>query len=342
MKGHLMCNIRIAFATDEKYVQHMGCVIASILINATEDETFSFYILDGGITPLSKQKIESLSQLHACNIIFIPVDLDTLEKCPVISYYSLNTYLRLLLPDLLPDIDKILYLDCDMIVTSSLSDLWNAELGDASIGVVEEYVEIFSQEYQSETWHVKIPCIQQICQFAYKTILPSDKARLGLNALSFNAGMLLINLKKIRRQGLFHETIKWIEKHSSELVFADQDALNILFQNDLKKLPIKWNIQYQLCWDHIYVLKDWHKKKCFNNILDNPVGIIHYVSAAKPWHSFYKSKLGDEYWKYLAYTPWKDYIAPDSKELNAVRFRNTNKIYGLIKSLVLEITKHFV
>lgn len=337
-----MTEIHVAFATDEGYVQHLGCTIASILANAHPDEYFHFYVVDGGISEDSKQKLAYICENAPGVIQFLPVDLSKLDDCPSISYLSKSTYLRLFLPDLLPHLDKLIYLDCDMIVTDSLADLWNFDLKDKSIGVVEEFIETYSKYYLENTWRLYIPGFSTLCDKVYQTILPLTSRHHKLKEAGFNAGSLLINLAKVRQQGLFHKTIEWAEQNASILKYADQDALNVIFEDDLVKLPFKWNIQYQLCWTTIPLLKNWSHLPPFNNILDNPKGIIHYISGAKPWHYYYKTPIGDLYWKYLSLTPWKDYVPPKDKKLRGVKFRNTNYWYGLLKSFVLEVTKHFV
>lgn len=273
--------ISIAFASNEHYVQHLGCTIASILANAHNDESFCFYVLDGGITWESQEKLRTLVGKKAVELHFLKVDKRLVEDLPEIAYFSLNMYSRLLLPQLLPEVNRLLYLDCDMIVTTSLAELWNSDLQGCSLGVVQAAFE----------WD--------------KNINEKRKEHLPIHAPMFNSGMLLIDLKKVREEGLFGKTLEWI-RDTEILVWPDQDGLNVIFEKDRVLLPQKWNID--LC-NLPNLSSDCIGEELFQ-LKKNPVGIIHYNSSQKPWNLDYVGMFPEYYWKYLKETPWKDYRPP--------------------------------
>lgn len=166
----------ICFSSDDNYVEQVGVAIASILKNSGKEENFKFYILDGGISELSKDNLKKLKQIKDFEISYLSVNLKDFKNCPLLKDFSdehknyhvtLPTYFRFKLPSLLPDVDKILYLDGDLVVIGSLGELYNTELSDAYVAMALDS----GNENEAE--------------------------RLGLTTYC-NAGVMLINLKSWR------------------------------------------------------------------------------------------------------------------------------------------------
>ncbi len=307
-----MNTIHIAFASDENYVPHLAAVIASILTNAEKEDDFHIYVLDGGIQPESQQKIKQLEIIHSSAIDFLRPDLNVLKDCPEIAHFSKNAYSRLLLPDMLPNLDRILYMDCDMIVTSSLRSLWKSDFQGKSLAAVEDLADEFPIRY------------------IHKLGL---KYRMNFESSSFNSGMLLINLDKIRKNSSFRKTIQWIEQNQEKLVLPDQDGLNVSFKDDFIPLPFKWNIQIQPSWFELLNKKQRKEFQEYENLVKNPVGIIHYVSGIKPWHWGYWEPAGKLYWQYLALTQWKDLKPQGNWKVKLLNLIRQNKVYQFLKSI---------
>ena len=119
-----MKEYNICLSCDNNYAQYAGVVIASILLNSDDKSFFNFYILDGNIEQENKDKIEKLKEIKDFNLNFISIDENLFEvykKIGTHSYISLSAYYRLKLASLLPKIDKVLYLDCDVIINSNLA-----------------------------------------------------------------------------------------------------------------------------------------------------------------------------------------------------------------------------
>ncbi|MDO5565111.1 MAG: glycosyltransferase family 8 protein [Planctomycetia bacterium] len=276
--------INVALATDQAYLHYAGVLMASVLANASADEQINFFILDGGMTPEGKQEVEALRSIRDFRVQYLRPDLrSSFEGCPDVSYYSMNAYSRLLLPELMPDEHRVIYLDCDMIVDGSLAGLWNTDLEGKSLGVA------------IDTDHI----VRNNSRY-YR--------RLNLSDWSFNSGMLLIDLDKVRREKLFQKTLQWIMEHRAEVKCPDQDALNVLFEHDKKKVSIrynfihKWNFASQLsqkCLDKIAEVNP-----DFADSMRHPV-VIHFIGPNKP-DSYAFTGDGRLFWKYREMTPWKD------------------------------------
>ena len=125
--------INICLACDNNYEKYAGVVIASVLNNSNPEDNLNIYILDGGIENDKKNEILELKSIKDCNIHFIQIDESMFEdykKVATHEYISIATYYRLKLAKLLPDVERIIYFDCDMVVNTSLAELFNIDLGD--------------------------------------------------------------------------------------------------------------------------------------------------------------------------------------------------------------------
>ena len=120
--------INVCLACDDNYSKYAGVTIASILVNAAENDELEFYILDGGITQDNKSKLLSLRNIREGAINFVKIDNEMFNDYLNIKthdYIAIPTYYRLKLPTLLPNVSRVIYLDCDVVVNTSLNDLFN-------------------------------------------------------------------------------------------------------------------------------------------------------------------------------------------------------------------------
>lgn len=133
--------INVCLACDDNYAKYAGVVIASILDSANPDDSLCFYILDGGIKSKNKDKILALKDIKDCEIKFVPIDNSLFTDYMDVrthEYISIPTFYRLKLPTLLPNVKRVIYFDCDFVVTSSLAKLFNVNMGDYPIAGVKD------------------------------------------------------------------------------------------------------------------------------------------------------------------------------------------------------------
>lgn len=266
-----MPKISIALASDNVYAQHLGCAIASILLSSQNEEKFSFFILDNGISDQNKAKIRQLKQLKDCELIFFSIDMERFSECPELGHFTRNTFSRLLLPELLPEVERVLYLDSDMIVTGPLTELWETDLNGKALGAVKD-------------------SLTESLEDARKNFPGFD-----FTNDYFNAGMLLLDLKQIREEGWFQKVLDWIPRQE-KLLFPDQDALNTFFHEKYTQLPKHWNLQ----------VSPENEK----TVPSDFQGILHFITGFKPWHYQYPHPAKSFYFSVLSRTPWKNYRPP--------------------------------
>ena len=209
-----MSEINVCLSCDDNYSKYAGVVIASILSNASKSDKYNFYILDGNITSINKQNILSLKNIKECNINFIKIDEKQFEiytKIKTHKYVTIQTYYRLKLASLLPLVDKIIYLDCDVVINDSLKDLFETNLENNVIaGVLDARVKHKSK------WK---------------------------NSKYINAGMILFDLDKIRKENIEDKFFEYTKQNMENIKTGDQDIINFVLKDKIKILPDEWNVQ---------------------------------------------------------------------------------------------------
>lgn len=213
-----MSKINVCLASDNNYICYASVLIASILLNAKKDDKLNFYILENEISDENKNKVLSLKNIKDFNIEFISPDNSLFEEYSKIQthhYLTLPAYYRLKLPSLLPNVDRVIYFDCDMVVNSSLSELFNSDLKGLSVGGV-----IDVRPYRM-----------------------NKKSKLPLFNLYVNSGMLLIDLNKWREINAEKLFLDYATNYKDDIFCGDQQIINWVFQGKIKKLPNKWNVQ---------------------------------------------------------------------------------------------------
>lgn len=206
--------INICYSSDKNYAKYLSLSLASVLLAKNPEDNIHFYILDGGIKSKDKEKILSLKNIADCRISFVSVDTDKFNSCPMHNSKRLTiaSYYRLVISDLLPEVEKIIYLDCDMEIKHSLAELFSTDISQNPLAMVEDAA---SEKH---------------------------KKRLNIDEY-FNAGMLLMNLNYLRKINFTHKIFDWINVHQDELKLHDQDVLNLYFAGKIKKLDEIWNFQ---------------------------------------------------------------------------------------------------
>ena len=241
--------INICFASDNNYAKYMGVAIASILKNKDKSDIINIYVLDGGISDARKNEISKLSVIAPFNIQYLQVNTDFFKYLPMCDTKHLTSaaYYRLTIASQLPELDKVLYLDCDLIARRSLYDLYNIKIGNNYIAGV---IDILYKE---------------------------NTSRLNLNKY-VNSGVLLMNLDKWRKDNIEKKFWQYIEKHGDRIVWHDQDVINVVCQKGIEYIDDKWNCQVtDYCGGN---------SEHFKQIGANAY-IMHFVSDRKPWKGKY-------------------------------------------------------
>lgn len=266
--------IPIFLASDDNYAPFVATTITSIVKNT--EAFIGFYVLDGGIVDANKQKIEEIKKQFAnFSIEYLNMKTFGLERFPKVRHYSVSAFSRYFIPEAKPNLNKILYMDVDIIVKGDIAQLYNHDIGDYPLGAILEDFYPYNYEY-----------LKEIC--------PEYEG--GSNY--FNTGVLLMNLDYFRKNNITQQLIDKTIELKDLIKTVDQEIFNLLFANNFKIIDYRFNVMPDLA---DYVLKS--NKKTAIDALDNPV-IIHYTST-KPWVEI-RTKRALDFWEIAKLTPFYD------------------------------------
>ena len=200
----------IITATDDRYVPGVLALIYSTWVH---NDDVKFYVLDNGISSENKKKIQILSAKIHSPITLIDVSDSGISGIELPDdRLTVSAYARLLIPDNFKDHEKVLYLDCDMLVTNSLADLYNKDLGNSVAGVIVDYG----------------PGQKELLQ-------------VGISGDTyFNSGLILFNIPEWRKSRITERCFEEVSK--TLFLYHDQSALNVVCQGRVTYLPQEYNI----------------------------------------------------------------------------------------------------
>ena len=270
--------IPVFLASDDAYAPFVATTIASIM-DHTKSEV-DFYILDSGITPHHKRKINTLSERYPhFSIRYLYIDTQKyFRDFPKLLHYSLSAYNRYLIADLVPDVKKAIYLDVDIIVRSDIQEFYNLSLDGYVLGAVSEEVFNNSSDY----------------------IQRKKRLNLALSHKYFNSGVLLLDLEQWRDRKIMPRLMDLTDQKKDLSYYVDQDVLNLLFENNYKILPARYNLQIWNIFEKKISYTEWQ-----TTIL-NPA-FIHFSSNFKPW-CWQDVPYEKEFWKYAQQTSFYEDI----------------------------------
>lgn len=292
--------MNILIAINEQYIRQSEIMLTS-LRSAMKKEDIKVYLLYNNISSIKIQSMKDFlySRINI-ELIDIKIDDDILKELPLMAHYSIEIYYRLLADSILPDnIERVLWLDSDIVITKSIEKLYYTDFE-------ENYLAVCNDLFVGK---------EQLLKY-----VDEKKAE---NAIYFNSGVILFNLKKIREDRKQKDIIDFLNQNKSLIDMPDQDALNVVYFGKVKYFE---GIQFN------YLINGRESlKKSQKDILINTTAIIHYVGAEKPW--FYKyinqswryywkvEKQIGNYWGYFAFVA-KHYI-----------YIFARKLYGVVRSI---------
>ena len=248
---HIICS------TDSNFVNYTGVMLWSLLEHNAGAHIY--VLVDKSLSQAERQSILRLTKHFSCTIQFLSVDGELLQNFPTIGgTITVATYYKIFSTELLPDdLDKVLYLDSDMLVRGSLDELWNTDISDYAMAGVWDLYDNAPETY--ERLHYA-PSLRYL-----------------------NAGMLLINLRWWRQHGVYEQCLDYIRQKHEHILWCEQDVLNAVLAEHKLVLPIRFNYQAQMLMQCHYqtLTPEQQSELCCEQ---NPV-IVHFVGPAslKPW-----------------------------------------------------------
>lgn len=261
--------MNILCATDDKYVPYCGVMLTS-LFESNSQEQFNVYILVETLREDSKKQFELLAKKYKQSINILEVNGEIFTNCPInneTDHVSLAAYFRLAVTEILPkNIERILYLDCDIIVNGSIHSLYDIDLNGRSCAVVQDEAAYVDEPYD----------------------------RFGLlrkqEPLYINSGVLLIDLEYWRKHLLFERFFNYIKENKSLIKFHDQDTIYGVLRNQVMYADVKFNLQRGFLYKEYFEGFSVQLKQEVKSAIARPI-IIHYTGSIKPWMLYDKNHL---------------------------------------------------
>ena len=282
--------MKIVYACDDRYAMIAGISIASLYEQHREVDDLSVYILICNVTNESIRKLSAVAERHGRCIHFMDTTLlmdAFLPDSPLrTGQWSAAAYARLYAAELLPQIDKIMYLDCDVLISGSLLPLWEMDLSEYGCAAVTEP---FSAMH---------------------------KQNIGVKAEDnyFNSGVMLIHLNHWRKVHAKERFFECIARHNGRVPYVDQGVLNEVFCGQIVILPAKYNVFTEF-YDFSYgeieryrAARFAYSKEEIQKAKEEPA-VIHFTGSfltARPWCEGSGHPYAAKWLWYKDRSPWKD------------------------------------
>lgn len=282
--------MNVVYSSSDSYSPVAGVSLFSLLENNQSSDELNVYIIDNNISKKNKEKFVKTCNKFGRKLSFIPIaDIEKLAGTTIdIGRWNISTFGRLFEASLLPDyVEKVIHIDCDTMVMSSLEPLWNTDMdGKIVAGALE--------------------CIGD----NYKTEIGLSK-----DDTYINAGNIMLNLKKIREDNTEELFRKYIKEHS-HLSFVDQAVLNSCVSSD-EKLVVDldynaYSIIYYIKYENLKRVKrvtSFYTKAEVTHAVEHPC-IVHFTTCfmdgSRPWIENNVHPLLPVYLDYKSRSPWAD------------------------------------
>jgi lipopolysaccharide biosynthesis glycosyltransferase len=296
--------MQIIFCIDRKYVQHLGVAMTSIAVNNYQ-VNIDFHVIHSAFNQAEIEKFSLIKRIGNNNIRFYLVEDNIFADLKIKDHFSSAVYYRFLIPYVLPEsINKVLYLDADLVCNDSLLNLWHTQIDAFPVAAVAE----------EDSERVK------------ELDMKSN--------LYFNSGVMLINLQFWRQESIALKALEFVRNNPSLISFLDQDALNKVIDGNFLCLETRWN--NEICLDNgnpfllendgithfVGSLKPWHP-----NCTDPRRNVYWKYLKLSPW--------SDKFWQLSESPEEKSTRILASLVIKLIRFIKYKKIYlkKLLESL---------
>jgi lipopolysaccharide biosynthesis glycosyltransferase len=272
-----MAGLHVACAAEGDYVAHSAAMLHSLLASATDAPVHIHYLHGPEFAATDERLLAEMVESNGGAISFVSVPDERCRGLPTEGFTGKATWYRVLVPQLFPSLDRILFLDLDLIVVESLQALWETDLEGNYVAAVTN-------------------------------VLPRHYAELlaaaGFEVTSyFNAGVLLMDLERMRQDRCTEAMVDYGVSNADSLVLRDQDALNAVLGRRRVALHPRWN-----CMNSFFVYP-WSAEVFDPDELEdakrNPA-IRHFEGPGinKPWHYLCEQDSRELYAEHRRQTPW--------------------------------------
>lgn len=284
--------MNVAYSTSDLYSELAAISIVSLLENCKDVDEINIYVIDIGISQEHRQDLLDLAIKYDRKLEFLEkLNVEDITQTRInVGRWHISTFSRLFLLHVLPkSIDKVIYIDCDMIIRHSLKELWEMDM--------------------EETW----------CMSADDCRGKMYRKDIGIamDSIYTNNGLMVIDLEAWRTFDVESMFINFINEYHGDITYMDQGVLNGVFQplKKVKLLPISYNAQtmcYDLGYSGLQACRKpvWaYTEEEFIKDIADPF-VVHFttcfMSGTRPWFKEDCHPYRGEFLKYRELTAWKD------------------------------------
>jgi lipopolysaccharide biosynthesis glycosyltransferase len=284
--------MNIVYSSSDLYAEIAGTSIVSLYESNKDVEKIDLYIIDNGIAETNKNNLLKIAAQYDRTIVFLSnVDLEKMAGTKInVGRWHLSTFYRLFLCSILPAaVDRVMYIDCDMIILDSLKDVWEMDMhGNYAMG---------ADDCRSGNYRVNIGLVPE--------------------HIYINNGFLLIDLKSWRENNIEAKYLEFINRYKGDVTYVDQGVLNGVLgaMNKVGLLPLKYNVQTAFYDFNFEQIKKYRRpvfaysKEEYEEAIKDPI-IVHFtscfISGTRPWNKKNNHVFREEFLHYRDMTSWKN------------------------------------
>jgi lipopolysaccharide biosynthesis glycosyltransferase len=270
--------MHVACVVEGSYLAHCATMLHSVLSHASGSSVHVHVVPAPDVDERAVRRLGAWLEAAGATMTLHTVDDARCAGLPTVGFTGKATWYRIFLPELLPEAERVLFLDADLVVCDDLEPLWTTDLSGTYLAAATN-----------------------VCEPEYL----GRPAQLGLAGPGeyFNAGVLLMDLEAMRRDGCTQRLYEYGVEHADELVWRDQDALNVVLADQRTPLHPRWNTM-NIMW-----IADWadqvYGREAAQEARRSP-GIRHFEGPAdnKPWHWACTRPHRELYFEHRRATPW--------------------------------------
>ncbi|GAA1533629.1 lipopolysaccharide biosynthesis glycosyltransferase [Microbacterium ginsengiterrae] len=278
--------LHVAMCVDEGYALPLAVSLAS-LDGASAGTDVTVHIVHPGFSRTARERIAS--KLSNLRVAWIAIEGDEVAGASYSWFLSRGSLFRLLLGELLPpDVERVLYLDADILVSASPAALIAQDLQGRTLGAVRDANTPWAASMMGSPWR-----------------------RWGIDPASpyFNSGVLLIDLRRWRAREVGTRSIDLLRDYTPR--WGDQDALNAVLEGDWVELHRRWNLQTPVLTGDS---PDWALWRAEVESAVAAPGVVHFTGLDKPWNHGTEHPMASQWMQWLDRTAWAGWRADAPKE----------------------------
>ena len=277
--------IELLITADDRYAMPLAVAATSAArwID-TVDRDLVIHVFDVGMTADSRKKVDDSVARHGASVRWVSGIEEHVRGLPEAYWFSLAVHARMLAPELLPDVSRVLYLDSDLVVLRDTTELFDIDLdGRIAAAVPDVGCPFVSSPYGVPYWFER-----------------NRDAR----DLNFNTGVMVMDLDAWRAERVTDRTFELLREPPGRGVMLNQSSLNTVVGDRFKAVDPRWNHQSALCVPEPDYAAQLPYPQAEVERLKRDPWIVHFTDERKPWHGGLEHPFVDRWFAALDETAW--------------------------------------